>query len=85
MVRGAPERGRTVTARKLISPVVAPSLMTTAELMRSVASEIDALPGGCIPAVARQRAAFRGQVRDLLDQLQDETERLSKILDAALD
>jgi len=74
-----------VADRKLISPVVVPSLMTTAELMRSVASELDALPGGCIPALARQRAALRAQVRDLLVQLEDESERLSKILDAALD
>ncbi len=70
---------------KLISPIVGPSLVTTAELMRRVAQEIDALPGGQLPPAPQERAALRSHVRDLLHQLDCEKRVLAAILSAALD
>jgi hypothetical protein len=72
------------TSCGVISPAVAPSLMTTAAFMGAVAAQLDALPGGQIPPIAQDRAELRARVRTLIALLQYESERLSKVLAAAL-
>lgn len=73
-----------VATSAVVSPVIAPSLITTAEFMRAVADQLEELPGGCIPALPAERANLRARVRELLWLIDHDSELLSSVLKSAL-
>lgn len=64
---------------------IASSLITTAEFMRILARDLDAVPVEQLPPDARARAALRARIRDLLHHLDADRQALSDILAAALE
>ena len=64
---------------------VASNLITTAEFMRVLARDLDAMWVDELPEDARARAALRARIRDLLHHLDADRQALSDILTAALE